>query len=278
MENSPNQEKYRWASTDPEFIECFVNYGFVIAADAFPSDIITQLYDLISSMYTGYKKRFIEAHQDDPIPYVGITKKVIEEFERDPLYSEWIRTPTLLEALEKILGPDISKTCMTGFFPVDPDDQSSAIVKDLHQELWTGGGPDDINSWTPLHATRLEDSLLVVPGSHMFGLLPNRNRKVVLEDDIQIPEAIPLLMQKGDIVFFHSLLLHGGAGVGTQMRYAIQNAYRDTFAPMTVNQKGLGFVNLKQGPMTRIRKILGNDFLTPLRTYGGKLSNNEEYY
>lgn len=277
-ENTHNQEKYRWTAADPEYIECFVKFGFVIVKGVFPPDLITQLYDLASYRYVEYKKKFIEAHPGDKIPFVGITRKVIEDLERDSLFFELTNTSALLEALEKMLGPDISRTYATGFFPVDPEDTSSPIVKALHQEIWTGIWPDDIISWTPLHDTRLEDTLLVVPGSHIFGLLPSRNRKPLPIEGFDMPEALPLVMQKGDIVFFHSLLLHGGAGRGTQMRYAIQNNYRNTFTPMTTQQKACGFISLKQGPMTRIKQVLGNDYLTPLRTYGGKVSNYEEYY
>ena len=273
-----SQDKYKWTSADPQFIESFVEFGFVIVKSVFPSDFIEQMYEFVSSRYCEYKEDFIKASPDSQVPYIGITKKLIRELEGDSLYSELTHMPVLLEALERILGPDLSKICATGFFPVDPDDNSSPIFKALHQEVWTGVGPDDVVSWTPLHDTRPEDTLLVVPGSHLFGMLPNRNRKLLPVEGFEIPEAVPLKMQKGDIVFFHSLLLHGTSGKSEHIRYALQVNYRNTFTPLTIQQKGYGFENLKQGPMTRIRQILGNDYLTPLRTYGGKASHYEEYY
>jgi phytanoyl-CoA hydroxylase len=276
--NSINQNKYNWSYENPQFIESFVEFGFVIVKNVFPPDLIDRMYEFVSSRYCEYKKEFVDANPRCQIPFVGITKKLIRELEGDSLYNELTHTSALLEALEKILGPDLSKICATGFFPVDPDDKSSPIFKALHQEAWTGIGPDDVVSWTPLHDVDIEDTLLVVPGSHLFGLLPNRNRKLLPVEGFEIPEAVPLKMQKGDIVFFHSLLLHGTSGKGEQIRYAVQINYRNTFTPMTMQQKGYGFENLKQGPMTRIRQVLGNDYLTPLRTYGGEASNYEEYY
>jgi hypothetical protein len=277
-EGAINPEKYKGMAADPHLIESFVEFGLVIVKNVFPPDLITKVYEFVSSRYCEYKKEFIEAHPDAQVPYVGITKKLIKELERDSLYSDFTRAPALLEALEKFIGPDVSKICATGFFPVDPDDNSSPILKAMHQEMWTGCGLDDIVSWSPLHDTRPENTLSVIPRSHLFGMLPNRNRTLIQVEDFEMPEALPLEMQKGDIVFFHSLLLHGTSGKGTRTRYALQVNYRNTYAPMTTQQMGYGFVNLKQGPMTRIRQVLGNDYLTPLRTYGGKPSNKEEYY
>lgn len=274
-----NHEQYQWAAEDPEFLECFMEHGFVIGKKVFPVDLIKQVFEFCSSRYCRYKEDFIKRNPSHAIPWVGITRKICEELERDPLYQEMYRTPLLLGALEKFLGPDLSKINATGFFPVDPANQSSPIVKAMHQEIWTGGSIDDINSWIPLHDTLVQNTLAVIPGSHFFGMLPNRNREVILPENFDLPDAIPLSLGSGDIVLFHSLTLHGTAGFhSADIRYAIQLIFRNTNSPMTAQQRGWGFVNLKQGVLARIKHVLGNELLTPLRTYGGKRSNYEEYY
>ena len=277
LENEFNQEEFKYTINDPQFVECFVRHGFVIAQGVFSVDLMERLHEYVSSMYCKFKDEFVAARPGHQPPFLGFSIKVRKELENHPLYYEMTHAPGLLQALEKILGPDISKTCATGFFPVDPADESSPIFKELHQEIWTGCGPDDIISWTPLQITHPKSTLLVVPGSHLYGMLPNRNRRLLPVEGLKMPKPLDLQLMAGDIVLFHGLLLHGTSGKGDKIRYAVQANYRNTFTPLTNQQMGFGFINLKQGPMTRIRQVLGNDYLTPLRTYGGKSANYEDY-
>ena len=77
----------------------------------------------------------------------------------------------------------------------------------------------------------------------------------------------------GDAVFFHSLLIHGTAGRGNDLRIATTLHYIGTFASTSAIKTSIGQVGVREGPFLQIRRVLGNDQYTPFRTYGGPISN-----
>ena len=160
----------------------------------------------------------------------------------------------------------------------DPVDSSAVTNKFLHQEAWTGANIDDLHVWIPLHETVKESTISVVPQSHYFGLLPNQNRQVVCPSGFKLPESLPLApLHPGDVVLFHSLLLHETAGRGNEIRYSMSFNFKNTFAPTSRQQSKWSLMPIRLGPLTQIHIGLGNDYLTPLRTYGGNVSNDQNF-
>ena len=116
--------------------------------------------------------------------------------------------------------------------------------------------------------------MVMIPGSHFHGMLPNRNRRLMVEEGIDYGEVIPLTgFDPGDMVLFHSLLLHGTAGIGKKLRVAISYYFKNTFAETSTKYHSVGQTPLREGALNRISNVLGNDQHTPLRTYGGRVSN-----
>ena len=150
--------------------------------------------------------------------------------------------------------------------------------KSLHQEIWSGMGVDDLTVWIPLHETMPDSTMNVIPGSHYFGFFPNRNRNIVCPDDFEMPDSLALApLQPGCAVFFHSLLLHETSGKGENIRYSMGLPVKNTLSPTTRQQQTFGYIALKNGPLSKIRTILGNDYLSPFRTYGGAISNHPSF-
>jgi ectoine hydroxylase-related dioxygenase (phytanoyl-CoA dioxygenase family) len=132
--------------------------------------------------------------------------------------------------------------------------------------------------WIPFHNIENQRTISVVPESHYYGLLPNRNRKILPLPDFSMPDPLPIVdIEPGDALFFHPMLVHKTAARGSQIRYAMHFTMRNSNAPLTKQQQAFGYIGIRQGAMTKIRHILGNDYFTPLRVYGGNASNFDRY-
>ena len=262
---------------DPEFVECFVENGFVILKQILPPALVHKHFEFVSSRYEELRKDFQQKHPDKKLPVLGISNHILKEFERDPLFDQLVRNKNLLDALEKLLGPDLAKTNSNSIFINDPVDDSPVTAKELHQEAWSGSTVDDIQIWVPYHPTDPKTTMGVVPESHYYGFFPNRNRKPIIPEGFEMPETIPMHpLEPGDVILFHGLLFHGATKRGDRTRYALVFRFRSSFAPVGL-YRSQGFTTIRNGPMTRICTALGNDLLSPLRTYGGNISNEDKY-
>lgn len=266
---------FRYESNDPGLIECFVENGFVIIKSAVPTETIDKLHNFVSKRYCDEKKTLLNQRPSNNPPVLGISRKIVEEVQSKSLYPELTQANRLLDSCEKIIGPDLSLVNWLNIWINDPEDTSIVTNKSLHQEAWSGQSVEELTVWIPLHEPDNDNSMSVIPKSHYFGLMPNRNRNLMAPSDFKIPEELILTLKKGEAVLFHSLLLHKTTGRGKNMRFACSFAVRNTLAQLGVSTTYQGFSPVRRSAFTRIRKILGNDYLTPLRTYGGKPSNKE---
>ena len=74
----------------------------------------------------------------------------------------------------------------------------------------------------------------------------------------------------GDIVIWHPLLIHSTVGHSNKnIRISITSRFTSTETPFSSQERALGYRTLRVGVMNQILRLVGNDFLTPLRTYGG---------
>ena len=270
------QGKYRFECNDSSSQDYFFKNGFFVLKSAFAPELIKKIYANLSSSYISLKKT--SEAEKKPLPFVGIIQRTKENLEQTNLVKELYTSENLLNCLEGFLGPDLGKTYFNGLFINDPDDDSPVTNKDYHQEIWTGASAEDMLVWIPFHNIESRGTISVVPGSHYYGLLPNRNRKILPLPDFSMPDPLPIVdIEPGDALFFHPMLVHKTAGRGSQIRYAMHFTMRNSNAPLTKKQQSYGYIGIRQGPMTKIRNILGNDHFTPLRVYGGKNSNFDSY-
>lgn len=123
------------------------------------------------------------------------------------------RRPEIVERVAEILGPDLD--CFQSQFILK---NPGVIGQPWHQDsfYFQFDLQPQVGVWVALSRATLENGCLwVLPGSHTTGLkehLPDRrpaaNRgylEIVSEDD---SARAPSLMEPGDVLFFHSYLLH----------------------------------------------------------------------
>jgi hypothetical protein len=272
---STRKKQFRFKVDDPNLSECFTKNGLVIVPGMFPKKLIKKIYKLASSQYFNIKDSFLKNNPGKPFSVLGISNKIVRDIENSPDFCDLIHSKPLLKGLSILLGPDLAKGNVTSLMINDSVDTSKVTNKSMHQEIWTGAGLDDINVWLPLHKPSEQNTLSVIPGSHYYGFLPNQNREVMNIEGFEMPKGLPLTgLEEGDGVMFHSLLLHATAGRSKkQVRFSMNFGVLNLHSPLTSQQKSMGFTPLQVGPMMQIQRILGNEYLSPLRTHGGKLSN-----
>jgi len=151
----------------------------------------------------------------------GIAK--IQDFERDPELYAYALEPALLDCIESLIGREVlSIHTMLINKPPGVDGRHP-----LHQDLfYFPFRPADaiVASWTAIDSCREENGcLFAVPGSHRgalrdhaapdweyVNLLYWEAKRAAGEEELS--EPVPLIMDPGDTVFFHPLLLHGSGG------------------------------------------------------------------
>lgn len=260
------------------FLDYFVQNGFVVARGLLEPALITAIETLIRGGYQTLKDAFHEQQGAEAVPPVlGMSKVLLKQLKSSPHYDTMMQHAPFLDTVARFIGPDIMVYNNCDLFINDPSDTNPATLKTLHQETWTGLAVHEIVTWIPLHPPRADNTITVVPGSHLYGMMPNRNRCLLPIEGFTPEPVVPVWqLQRGDVLFFHPLLLHGTSG-RSEPRFSLGFAFKDAYKEATSVNTPWGYTGLRQGPMTRVRTILGNDLLTPLRTYGGKTSNAQQY-
>ncbi len=132
--------------------------------------------------------------------------------------NDLIRTPTILDAVEDVLGPNL--LCWsTSFFITEPSDPGFVS---WHQDAtyWGLSSPDVMTVWvafTP--ANLLNGCMMFMPGSHREQLehvdtfdknnLLSRGQEIAVKVDES--KGVPVILNPGQASLHHVLLAHGSA-------------------------------------------------------------------
>ena len=114
------------------------------------------------------------------------------------------------------------------------------------------------------------NGLTVFPGSHLQGIMPVRNRAPDPLYNVQFDPLNLNNIEKGDFILWHPLLLHSTTGNSNKnMRISMSMHFTSTETEFTTQEKTRGYRTISVSPLKQISRIIGNDYLTPFRTYGG---------
>jgi phytanoyl-CoA hydroxylase len=165
----------------------------------------------------------------------------LQDYESDPVLDSYRLHPAVLDAVERIVGPNVmSIHTMLINKPPNVDGRHP-----LHQDLlYFPFRPADsiVATWTALEpVTRENGCLVVVPGSQRGELLAhgapageewkylNGGYFGARDIDRAVDQRVHLPMEPGDTVFFHPILLHGsGRNRTSGFRRAISAHYART--------------------------------------------------
>ncbi|PJG51473.1 phytanoyl-CoA dioxygenase [Bradyrhizobium forestalis] len=131
--------------------------------------------------------------------------------------NDLMRSSSILDAVEDVLGPDIMAWA-TGHFDKKPHDPSFVT---WHQDgtYWGLSEPSVVTAWVALTpSNRRNGCMRVIPGSHHRGQLPHRDtsdrnnllsRGQDVEVNVEEDQAVDLELRPGQISLHHTMLIHG---------------------------------------------------------------------
>ncbi len=265
LARSPTQ---KYAAADTTAVNNFVQQGFAIYEGVFNADLIQIAREHLLIDYD--RLAVLSRAGAFPVDVNGWSVAIMDAFARTSLYDQIIYSPGLIEVAKQYVGPDVAWLGHDGLFINVPTDTDPVLVKGQHTDVWTGTGVNTV--FAALFFTDCDpyNGLSVCPGSHLQGLLPVRNRAI--HPDWAVPfEQVNLdMVRAGDLVVWHALLIHSTTGHSDKnIRISMTSRFRANDGDLTSQERALGTRALSVGPLNQVLRLVGNDRLTPLRTYGG---------
>lgn len=186
------------------------------------------------------------------------------------LYQKVLKNPKVLDKLISLLGPDLAHhedpSITVNISNLD-DSKKNYLYKKWHQELWSGASTSTIAFWTPIFQPKnYTGQMAYIPGSHLWGHIPHKNR-----EPLSLPSKCKVIKTKineGDVILFHSLLLHSSVPINSKKfdaRLALITHIRNfKFQNYSYDlNKSWRIFNFSE--ITKIEKRLGNHYLSPYR-------------
>jgi ectoine hydroxylase-related dioxygenase (phytanoyl-CoA dioxygenase family) len=141
------------------------------------------------------------------------TSKVFRVHRSEPLFKRFAEEPRLLDCIESLLGPELDCFLSQFIFKLP-----GALGQPWHQDVFYfpfDRGPQ-VGVWLAVTSSTPENGpLWVLPGSHhedVHPVVPDRrehaNYAYVEIIDHDMSQAVPVLMEPGDLLLFHSHLMH----------------------------------------------------------------------
>lgn len=185
--------------------------------------------------YAGRQVQADEFSDSQSIQPTGTTvRRLLEAFGRDDIFAEWAKSPALLAIMQTLLGEQLllvqnHHNCIMTKHP------QGGTRTGWHRDTryWHYTRPELVNAWLALDAESPDNGgLRIIPGSHVIEFEPDRlDDALFLRDDERnqelIAKALPLTLQPGDLLLFHSHLLHAaGANRTDQIKHSLVFTYR----------------------------------------------------
>lgn len=254
-----------FSPTDRGALQQFVRDGYVIYRGVFYPKLIEAAAQYVFARFTrGRSSRDIDLHD------VAVT--IMDNFQHTDLHERLTGHPKAVSIMQQYLGPDV---CLLGYDALwinAPKDKNPVLLKGIHQDAWTGTSVNTIFAKVFLTDCDEYNGVTVYPGSHLQGQLPVRNREVDPSARAKF-KGRNLTCKAGDWLLWHPLLLHSTTGhSGKHTRVSMTSRYSSTETPFSSQERALGYRTLSVGPLNAVLRLVGNDYLTPMRTYGGKVA------
>jgi len=158
-----------------------------------------------------------------------------------PFLAGLMRHPAILDAVEDLLGPDI--LCWNTNFFIKEAETPSFVSWHQDSTYWGLSAPDVCTAWVALTPSNLDNgAMAVIPRSHTKDQIPHRDtfdrhnlltrgQEIAVEVDER--EAVPLVLQPGQMSLHHVRLVHGSPPnpspdrrIGFAIRYIPTSIYQ----------------------------------------------------
>jgi non-heme Fe2+,alpha-ketoglutarate-dependent halogenase len=133
--------------------------------------------------------------------------------------AELIRNSKILDAVEDLYGPDL--LCWTSNFFIKEGNNPSFVSWHQDSTYWGLSRPDVVTAWVALTPSNTTNGAMeFIPGTHTRDQIPHRDsfdkdnlltrgQEVAVEVDVS--QAVPVVLEPGEISLHHVRLVHGSA-------------------------------------------------------------------
>lgn len=161
-------------------------------------------------------------------------------YNRDTCFRDWAANPAQVERITQLIGEPIVLTlahhnCVMTKHP------HFGTATGWHRDIryWSFAKPELVITWLALGPENsTTGGLRFIPGSHRLDIAPRQLdaldflRPEVAENQALFASGVPLDLDKGDVVFFHSKLFHAaGRNDGDALKTSVAFAYRGVSNP-----------------------------------------------
>ncbi|MGB4708039.1 MAG: phytanoyl-CoA dioxygenase family protein [Fuerstiella sp.] len=207
-----------------EEVRSFERDGYIIQRGLMPESYINRILD-VARRDAGLHYGDIEYEAD--VQYPGAPTSVEAEggrtirrlkqaFSRDPVFSQMVKEPFLLNRLRQLVGPPVvmplaHHNCIMTKHPKYSSDTG------WHQDIrfWNFKTSELVNAWVALGDETLANGCLrLLPGTHrMQWSAANLDEGLFLREDlpehrIHLDSAVTAELKAGDVLFFHARCFH----------------------------------------------------------------------
>ncbi|XP_076688176.1 phytanoyl-CoA dioxygenase, peroxisomal-like isoform X1 [Callospermophilus lateralis] len=203
----------------------------------------------------------------------------IQNLRDDKELFRYCTLPEILKYVECFTGPNIM-ALHTMVINKPPDTGKKTSRHPMHQDLhYFPFRPSNriVCAWTAMeHIDRNNGCLAVLPGTHKLPLKPHdypqwEGGVNVMYHGIQDYDKdharVHLVMEKGDTVFFHPLLIHGSGRNQTQGFRKVISCHFISADCHCIDVKGTSYENIEKEVVEIARKYYGNANTTELKDF-----------
>ncbi len=208
----------------PQAVSSFHKDGYIIQRGLVPEAYIHRILD-VAKRDAGLHYGDIEYEAD--VQYPGAPTSVKAEggrtirrlkqaFSRDPVFSQLVKEPFLLNRLRQLVGPQVvmplaHHNCIMTKHPKYSSDTG------WHQDIrfWSFANSELVNAWVALGDETLTNGCLrLLPGTHRMKLQPGQlDEELFFRDDLEqnrdaLDAAVTAELRSGDVLFFHARCFH----------------------------------------------------------------------
>ena len=143
-------------------------------------------------------------------------RRLRQVYSRDILFKEWMEDEKIRPVLQQILNDQVViTTAHHNSIMTKMPHQSTETRWHQDRRYWRYSNDNLVSIWLALDDENSDNGVLeFIPGSHRMSLKPDQfDEKEYLRDDFDknipiIEKKVSTALEKGDVVLFHSLLLH----------------------------------------------------------------------
>jgi phytanoyl-CoA hydroxylase len=167
-------------------------------------------------------------------------RRLKQALTRDYVFLQWVQAPSVAGRLRQLLGPEIICPLAHHNCIMTKEPQFSSDTG-WHQDIryWSYTRPDLVNVWMALgREDESNGCLQVIPGSHRMMFERHRfDDAVFLRSDLEenrplIETAVKVILEPGDVLFFHSLTFHAATrNFSKDPKYSVVFTFRGSDNP-----------------------------------------------